>query len=168
MFRVMRRKRQQTTEAEALATLDQAITGVLAVNGDQGYPYTIPVNYVLYQGKIYIHCAKDGHKKDAIERNAKVSFCVVDQDEIVPSKFATNYLSVVVFATAQFVTDDELRLAALRALNKKYAKDYFAAGEDEIKKSWSAVAVIELTPQHITGKKAGSNIQAAAREQAKE
>ena len=78
MFRVMRRKRQQTTEAEALAILDQAITGVLAVNGDQGYPYTIPVNYVLYQGKIYIHCAKQGHKKDAIERDAKVSFCVVD------------------------------------------------------------------------------------------
>ena len=46
MFRVMRRKRQQTTEAEALAILDQAITGVLAVNGEQGYPYTIPDNYL--------------------------------------------------------------------------------------------------------------------------
>ena len=41
--------------------------GVLAVNGDDGYPYAVPVNYFYDSdaGKIYFHGARVGHKVDA-------------------------------------------------------------------------------------------------------
>ena len=55
---------------------------MLALFGDNGYPYTAPISYV-YDGKaLFFHCAKAGHKLDAIHRNAKASFCVIDQEKI--------------------------------------------------------------------------------------
>ncbi len=163
MFRPMRREKQQIKNEEAIKILNNAATGILAVNGDDGYPYAVPVNYVLLNDKIYIHCATSGHKKDAVEKNEKVSFCVIAKDKVVPAKFATDYASVIVFAVAKFVTDNEIRLQALRALNKKYAPQYQIEGEAEIKKAWKAVAILELTPKHITGKEASPAIQEAAR-----
>ncbi|MDO4542188.1 MAG: pyridoxamine 5'-phosphate oxidase family protein, partial [Bacillota bacterium] len=121
------------------------------------------VNYALYNEKIYIHCAKTGHKIDAIKKDPRVSFCVVAKDDIVPDKFATDYASVVVFAKARIIGDEELVIKALEAINAKYAPDYHDEGEAEIKKALKAVAVLELTPQHMTGKTAPSSIQAAAK-----
>ena len=42
--------------------------GVLAVNGDDGYPYAIPLNYFYDRDerKIYFHGARAGHKVDAL------------------------------------------------------------------------------------------------------
>ena len=43
---------------------------MLAVNGDDGYPFAIPVNYFYdqEQDKIYFHGAKSGHKVDALKK----------------------------------------------------------------------------------------------------
>ena len=77
MFREMRRNRQILTQAECEAILAACTNGVLAVSGDDGYPYAVPLSYVYRDNKIFFHCAKTGHKLDAIARNEKVSFCVV-------------------------------------------------------------------------------------------
>ena len=66
MFREMRRKKQQLADEECRSILERGKTGVLAVNGDDGYPYAVPVNYVFSNGKIYFHSALSGHKVDAI------------------------------------------------------------------------------------------------------
>ena len=50
MFREMRRKKQQIPDNEAIAILENGKTGILAVNGDSGYPYTVPLNYMFYNG----------------------------------------------------------------------------------------------------------------------
>ena len=52
MFREMRRKKQQIPDNEAIAILENGKVGILAVNGDNGYPYTVPLNYMFYNGKI--------------------------------------------------------------------------------------------------------------------
>ena len=65
-FRPMRRFKQQMTNEECIALLRKAPRGVLAVLGDGGYPYTVPLDFVYDDGKIYFHCAKEGHKLDAI------------------------------------------------------------------------------------------------------
>ena len=57
MFREMRRKAQQLTEAECVNILNNATSGILGVFGDDGYPYTVPVSHVFYDGKIAFHCA---------------------------------------------------------------------------------------------------------------
>ena len=67
-FRPMRRNRQQLSEAESLAILEQATSGTLALLGDGGYPYAVPISYVFANGKLYFHSALSGHKVDAIRR----------------------------------------------------------------------------------------------------
>lgn len=98
MFREMRRKRQLLPTEESVAILERMTNGTLALHGDDGYPYAVPVSYVYADGKIYFHSAMQGHKVDAILRNDKVSFCVVEQDEVKPAEFTTYFRSVIVFA----------------------------------------------------------------------
>ncbi len=101
VFREMRRKAQQLTNEEMNEVLSSCHTGILAVIGDGGYPYTVPLNYVFHNGKLYFHCAKEGHKIDGIRSDSKVSFCVVEKDRVIPQAFATNYKSVIAFGRAK-------------------------------------------------------------------
>ena len=89
MFREMRRKRQQMSLAETIEILEKGSFGVLSVYGDDDYPYGVPISYVYDDGKIYLHCAKTGHKIDGIIKNPKVSFCVTAQDLVVPEEYRT-------------------------------------------------------------------------------
>ena len=79
MFRQMRRNRQQLSRERCEEILSRATSGVLAVLGDEGYPYAVPLSYVYSEGKFYFHCARQGHKLDAIRREPKASFCVIDE-----------------------------------------------------------------------------------------
>ncbi|MFQ9246675.1 MAG: pyridoxamine 5'-phosphate oxidase family protein [Clostridium paraputrificum] len=103
MFREMRRKKQELSYEECISVLNKCTSGVLAVEGDDGYPYTVPLSDYLNGDELYFHCAKIGHKLDSIKRNNKVSFCVIDKDEIIPEKFTTHYRSVIVFGKAKIV-----------------------------------------------------------------
>ena len=66
MSRSMRRARLALDERECEEILKRGEYGVLAVQGDEGYPYAVPLNYVFVDGAIYFHSAKEGHKIDAI------------------------------------------------------------------------------------------------------
>ena len=79
MFRKMRRFKQQITDEECRKILAEEGRGVLSLFGEDGYPYGIPMNYFYDEdeNKIYFHCAKEGHKIDALQANGKVSFCVL-------------------------------------------------------------------------------------------
>lgn len=160
MFREMRRKAQQLTDERAIEALKIGNVGVLAVLGDDEYPYTIPVNYVYYNSKIYIHCAKVGHKIDAIKNHSKVSFCVVTKDDVIQEKYTTYYESVVAFGRAQFVEDEDEMVPALTELALKYCPDYKDGIPDEISKEMPAVAVISIDIEHLTGKQAKELINA--------
>ena len=51
-FRDMRRKRQQLSEAESIGILQKATSGTLALLGDNGYPYAVPISFVYHEGKL--------------------------------------------------------------------------------------------------------------------
>ena len=152
MFRDMRRRKQLLSEQECDEILHLGKTAVLAVNGDDGYPYTIPLNYVYYEGNIFFHCAKSGHKLDAIKRNSKVSICVVLQDDVVQEKFTTYYKSVVCFGRAEIAADTEEIKKATTVLSEKYCPDNLDGIPAELENGLSALAVVKITPEHITGK----------------
>ncbi len=80
MFREMRRKKQALPLEECTAVLTQGTAGVLALSGDGGYPYAVPLSYIFDGDRLYFHCAKAGHKLDAIRQNNWASFCVIGQD----------------------------------------------------------------------------------------
>ena len=151
MFRAMRHKRQQLSRAEAEAILERGTSGVLAVAGDDGYPYAVPLSYVYQDGKLWFHCAKSGHKLDALRRCPKASFCVVDQEQVVPEKYTTLYRSVVAFGTVRILTEEaEIRRAAA-CLGEKYNP----GGEglqQEIDREFPALCMLEFTIEHLTGK----------------
>ena len=108
MFREMRRKRQQLSPAECEEILRRGTSGVLAAEGDGGYPYAVPLSYIYEDGRLYFHCAKAGHKLDAVRRNKKVSFCVIDRDTIVLEEYTSYFRSVIVFGEMRILEDEEI------------------------------------------------------------
>jgi uncharacterized protein len=154
MFRGMRRKRQDLPETDTIAMLQTCTSGVLAVHGDDGYPYAVPLSFAYEDGKLFFHSAKAGHKIDALERDEKVSFCVIAADGVVQSTFTTHFRSAIVFGRARVVTDDGEKRHALDCLVKKYSPDYVDAAGAEIDGDWNRVCVIELVIEHMSGKAA--------------
>lgn len=153
MFREMRRKNQLLSLEETISILEQETSGTLAVLGDDGYPYAVPLSYVYEDSKIYFHCAKTGHKMEAIINNDKVSFCIIAQDQIIPEEYTTYYRSVIVFGKARLLENEEKRHAA-ELLAKKYSPEDEAGRAKEIEESFNRVVMVEITIEHMTGKAA--------------
>lgn len=155
MFRDMRRNRQALGMEECAAILHRGSSGVLALSGDDGYPYAVPISYVYDGDKLYFHCAKSGHKLDAIARNPKASFCVVDQDVVVPEAYTTYFRSVIVFGNIRVIDDEEEKLSAIQKLALKYAPADNAANRlAAVKRDWKPLCMLELSVEHCSGKQA--------------
>ena len=155
MFREMRRKRQQLTEAECVEILMRNTSGVLAVLGDDEYPYAVPISYVYEEKALYFHCARSGHKIDAIKSCKKVSFCVIDQDDVVPQQYTTHFRSVIIFGRASIVDDDDEMRTAIEKLAIKYNPTDSEANRDiVIKKEYALLRIVRIDIDHLTGKEA--------------
>jgi len=154
MFREMRRSGQMLTIKECEEIMKRNTAGVLAVSGDDGYPYAVPLSYTYADGKIYIHSAKTGHKVDSILRNAKVSFCVVDKDEVAPEKYTTYFRSVIIFGKAKTLESDAEKRDMLEKLVEKYSSQYKEGSSREIERSLNSVLGIVIEIEHMTGKEA--------------
>lgn len=156
MFRSMRRMRLALDERECREILERGEYGVLAVQGNEGYPYAVPLNYVLVDGVIYFHSAKEGHKIDAVAREVKASFCVVDESTVVPELFATAYKSVIAFGRVRIVEKQEERNRALNALvealSPHVSQESKRAEIDSCRLN-DSVAVLAFEPELITGKR---------------
>lgn len=153
MFRKMRRFKQQVPEETCIEILKREPRGVLAVLGDDGYPYTVPLDFYYDEsdGKIYFHGAKEGHKLDAIAKCDKVSFCVMDQGFKKDGDWALNITSVVVFGRIKPVDDFEKTKEKVCKLGLKYHPTAQAV-EIEWENAKNRVLCLELTPEHMTGK----------------
>lgn len=155
MFREMRRKRQLLSQEDAQKILYQGTSGVLAVLGDNDYPYAVPLSYVYDGQKIYFHSAKSGHKLDSISKNPKASFCVIDKDEIVPDEYTTYFRSVIVFGKIHIIQNEAEKRAAIEKLAAKYAPDDTAENRNKaIELEWKTLCMLEMIPEHISGKEA--------------
>ena len=153
-FRAMRRKRQQLSEAESIEILKKATAGTLALLGDGGYPYAVPISYVYADGKLYFHSALSGHKIDAIRYSDKASFCVIDQDEVHPEKYTTYFRSVIAFGRIHIIEDAQEKLETARLLGDRYNPNQEEALQKELEKGLSRMVMIRLNIEHLTGKEA--------------
>ncbi len=160
MFREMRRFKQQLSEKESIEILKTGKTGILGVLGDNGYPYTVPINYVYEDGKIYFHGAKVGHKIDAIKQCNKVSLCVIERDDVIKDELTTYFRSVILFGKARILETDEEIFHAVSVLSLKYNNDKEVVDKG-IKKEWGRLSCVEIVIEHITGKEAKELIKKA-------
>ena len=153
MFREMRRKNQLLSEDVSREILERNTSGVLSLMGDGGYPYGVPLSYVLAGDKLLFHCAKTGHKIDAIRRCEKASFCVIDQDKIVSEEYTTYFHSVIAFGRVHILEGDEEKRNAIHILAEKYSGDQGAEGIDrEIGKSFANLCMLQFDMEYLTGK----------------
>lgn len=153
MFRKMLRGRQQMTSEECIDLLKKGKRGVLAVLGDEDYPYTVPMDYFYDEDtkKLYFHSAKKGHKLDAIKMHDKVSFCVLDEGYLEDGDWAYHFHSVVVFGRLHIVDVQEEKEEILWKLGLKYYPDRVSV-EEEIRADAHAVLCLALSAEHISGK----------------
>ena len=155
MLREMRRKRQALSREEISLILYRGTSGVLALSGDDNYPYAVPISYVYDGEKIYFHCAKSGHKLDAIQQNEKVSFCVIDQDKIVPDEYTSYFRSIIAFGRIEVIKDEKEKRTAIEKLASKYAPEDTAIGrKNAIDREWTPLCMLKMHIDHITGKEA--------------
>lgn len=156
MFREMRRSKQILSHETAEKILREGEFGVLALSGDDDYPYAVPINYAFADGKIYFHSAKVGHKLDAIRRNDKASFCVVDRHEVVAEEFTTYFTSAIAFGRMKLVEDDvdPDKLRGLELLADKYSSTASPERREKELARLSAVVIPVMTIEHLTGKAA--------------
>ncbi len=154
MFRQMRRKKQELEQEENIKILQNGKTGIISVLGDEDYPYGVPINYIYLDSKIYFHCAREGHKIDAIKKHNKVSFCVIDKDIVVPKVFGTDFKSTIAFGKA-YIMEENKTMPIIQAFTKKYCPNETIENiQKEIDKDFSRLCIVKIEIEHLTGKQA--------------
>ena len=154
MFRRMRRAGQQVSEDACKAVLEQEKRAAFSVIGDDGYPYTVPIDF-YYDGqenKIYFHGAKEGHKADAIRRCDKVCFTVWNQGFKKEGRWEWNATSVVVFGRVKLVTDPAVKEEKLRSLASKYYPTADEVEKEMTGPGFGQAQLFAIEVEQMTGK----------------
>ena len=153
MFREIRKKRNNIGVETAEQLLIQCRRGILAVNGVEGYPYAIPINFYFDKGnkKIYFHGAKVGHKIDALQVCDKVCFTVYGNETVKEEAWAPFMQSVVVFGRCHLVESGPESIAWLKQFAMKYYPEEHLADE-EIARAGKAAQLFEIEIEHLSAK----------------
>ena len=154
MFREIVRIKQKLSDEECISLLKSETRGVLSVIGDGGYPYGTPVNHYYDEesGKIYFHTGNQrSHRTDAIKSCDKVCFTCYDSGYRREGEWALNVKSVIVFGLVKIIEDKTVVEDISRKLSYKFTDDNSYI-ENEIKNHLHHTLLLELTPEHISGK----------------
>lgn len=152
MNREMYKKDRQMSAEEVEKIFAQGNHGTIAVNGDDGYPYAVPVNYIYDGGSIYIHSAKYGYKIDALNRDNKVCFSAILNSKVEQSMFTAAFRSVVAFGKASFVEDEAERRRILEQFIYKLSPDFVEGGMKFVDAAIGKTALIKIDIEEIKGK----------------
>lgn len=153
MFRPIRKKKNQISDEAAKELLRTSRRGVFAVNGDDGYPYAIPINFLYDEDaqKIYFHGSRAGHKVDSLRACDKVCFTVYGNETIKDEPWAPYMQSVVVFGRCRLLESGEESLVLVKRFAMKYYPDESLV-DIEIAEGGKAVQMYEITIEHYSGK----------------
>ena len=154
MFKSIRKKINEIDHSSAEALLQSNRRGILAMNGDNGYPYAIPINYFYdsVEQKIFFHGAKAGHKVEALKASDKVCFTVYGNERIDEFESWAPYVqSVVVFGRCRLLETGLESINRLKEFAMKYYPDE-ALDDEEIARSGRAAQMFEITVEHMSGK----------------
>lgn len=154
MFRKLRRVKNEISAEEAKLLLKNNKRAAFSVHGDDGYPYTIPINFYYdeEENRIYFHSAKKGHKIDSIKADDKVCLTTWDEGYLVEGDWAFYVSSCVVFGRAKLIEDRQLTEEKVRQFALKYYPTEEEV-EEEIRQDINAVQLVAIEIEHISGKK---------------
>jgi nitroimidazol reductase NimA-like FMN-containing flavoprotein (pyridoxamine 5'-phosphate oxidase superfamily) len=155
----MRRVDKAMPGDRAMAVLENGFCGRLAVVGADGYPYCVPLLYVVMEGALYVHNARSaGHLKSAIENESRVCFEMDEPGEIFPyGRFECDtsvaFRSVIVFGKARIVEDAAVKQRFFTALMGKYAKNIGERPKDFFPRI-DQITLYAIEIERMTGKEA--------------
>lgn len=153
MFVPMRRFKQAVPETECKKILTEAKRGTFSVIGNDGYPYSLPINFYFDEkdGRIYFHGAREGHKVEAIMNCDKVCFTAWNEGFREEGRWEWNVTSVIVFGRAKIIEDRETTEDRVRKLALKYYPTREEAEED-LARAIDRVQLFAIDIEHMTGK----------------
>lgn len=139
-----RRAKQIISLNQCFQIIKNTSYGVLSFcNGE--LPYSIGLNHILLDDRIFFHCAKSGYKLTGINKRATY---IIINDLGINSKAAThNHNSVTIFGTIREVTDSHTKKDALLKLINDLAPNY-----PYNDKMINTTNILELEIDYINGK----------------
>jgi len=142
--------------------LNQVGYGALALCDKK--PYSVPVNFVYFDGAIYFHSSPKGKKIQIIKKNNQASFNVVSNAQIIPSYYtstedlacpATSFFkSVIIDGNIEIVESlDEIK-SSFTALMEKLQPEgkYKPFDSEEYIKEFKALLVLKINIESMTAK----------------
>jgi nitroimidazol reductase NimA-like FMN-containing flavoprotein (pyridoxamine 5'-phosphate oxidase superfamily) len=151
----MIRPDRRMSEADAVQILKEGKYGVLSTATLEGIPYGVPLNYFYVEedNALYFHCFIRGRKLDYIKENSRVSFVVIGKENLVAERFVTHYESVIVTGRAILITEEEEKIKKLIQLCEILAPSVLERRDEVIKKQLSAVTIVKIEVDEISGKR---------------
>ena len=152
MLRELRRKDRQMDEARAWEVLAEAEYAVLSLISPDGDPYAIPINFVLIGKSLWAHCAKEGHKLDAIAANPRACVTATLHPHVDNANTTTYYECVVALGDASVIDDEAQTRPALEAFMDKFASGWREREPDRIIRDAHTVYMLRVDVMQISGK----------------
>jgi uncharacterized protein len=139
-------ERGQTDRADLYAVLDAGLICHLGVVVD-GYPVVLPTGYGRVGHTLYLH-GSSANRTLRAAAGQQVCVTVTHLDGLVCARsvfnHSMNYRSAMIFGTAQPVTGDPQRLAALRAITEQLVPGQWDHARQPTRKELAATIVLEL------------------------
>lgn len=165
-FPEMRKKKYVIDESEAWNILcsdavEYGFLGVCGLEGDDGYPYVVPMNFAADKetGRIYFHTTMDAQSRRnrTLAANEKVCFTVVSPDshiapgpEDMPAcKFSMSFESVVAFGDVEEITGIEEKTKALDLIMSQKAGKHKHTGV--MQQLVYVTKIYSMKVRHISG-----------------
>ena len=154
MFRKIRKVKNEIGLEKIKEILEKSPRGVLALNGEDDYPYAFPLNFVYDEENqsIYFHGAKTGYKIDCIEKDPKACFTVILEDGLADDGWSKITSSVVAYGLVEEIEDQEFARAAMISLAKKYYPNMELVDEN-MAAGFKNTKMLAFHISYMTGKK---------------
>ena len=142
-----RKGRLDDREIEAL--LGEATVGHLATVGPDGRPYVVPVNFVAFGGRIYVHGPPAGRKIENLSADPRACFEAAVEDGFLrgpaPCDTTALFRSVVAEGEARMVGDRDLVVRVLEAFSRKYSPEHSEPSFEEARVARTHVIEVSVT-----------------------
>ena len=150
----MNRQEKEITDSAEIADIMRLAQICLVAMVDGAKPYIVPVNFAVADGHLYFHCARRGKKIDILRQNSNVCFEMEVDTRIIagktPCAWGMEYLSVIGYGRAFFVTDAAHKVKVLNMLMEKYAGPGSYNYPEEILQK---TIIVGVAIEKLTGKK---------------
>jgi uncharacterized protein len=137
------------------AILDEALVAHLGFEHD-GQPYVIPTLQARIGDEVYVHGSSASRTMRAVSNSIPVCLTVTLLDGLVLARsvfeMSCNYRSVVVLGDARMVTDDDEKLAALRAFTEQLLPGRWNAARQPTRQELKATTILALPLDEASAK----------------